>query len=114
MEADIRMGKVPFYALDTFPHGISRSSYFNKCESEVLIRYGATLQRLLDGSLSPISDDEKNFINQMNGHDESYLYSVKLWKKYLAAVEKRRTFHGFSASSQMLEQPVNVLTTVNG
>lgn len=100
METAIRVGKNPFYASDVFPYGLSRSSYFNKRESEDLIKYGQTLLDLQSGTLTPENEDELAFLSELRSDDESQSYSVKLWKKYLQAVEKRGTFHGFSMSNR--------------
>lgn len=102
METAIRVGKTPFYATDVFPYGLSRSSYFNKRESDELIKYGQTLLDLQTGVLTPENEDELTFLSELRSDEESQSYSVKLWKKYLQAVEKRGTFHGFSMSNRFM------------
>lgn len=83
METAIRKGKAPFYASDVFPYGLSRSSYFNKRESQYLIDYGHTLSGLHKGILTPENAEEVEFIEALNTDCETSLYSVRLWKKYL-------------------------------
>ncbi|QOL25629.1 DUF413 domain-containing protein [Thalassotalea sp. LPB0316] len=100
METAIRPGKVPFFATDVFPYGISRSSYFNKRESDELIKYGHTFLSLQNGTMEPENAEEAAFVADLTSSEPSALYSVKLWQKYLAAVSKRGTFHGFSMSSR--------------
>lgn len=100
METAIRKGSIPFYASDVFPNGLSRSSFFNKRESDELIQYGHTFSCLQNGLLTPENEEEVCFVAELNSDIESTLYSVRLWKKYLAAVNKRGTFHGFSMSSR--------------
>lgn len=100
METTIRKGSIPFYASDVFPYGLSRSSYFNKRESEELIQYGHTLSGLQNGFLTPENEEEVNFVMELNSDHENTLYLVRLWRKYLLTVEKRGTFHGFSKSSR--------------
>ncbi len=103
MKTSIRMGKSNFYGDSIFTYGLSRSGYFNMRESEELAKYGNTFEGLWDGSLSPINEEEKQFINAMKSADESELYSVYLWKKYLAALDKSRVHHGFSMSKGRAE-----------
>lgn len=103
METAIRKGVIPFYASEVFPYGLSRSSYFNKRESEELITYGHTFLSLQNGSVTPLNEEEVVFLNELNSELESSLYAVKLWKKYLNAVQKSRTFHGFSMSDRFQE-----------
>ncbi|RHW74936.1 DUF413 domain-containing protein [Colwellia sp. RSH04] len=100
METAIRKGKITFYASDIFPHGLSRSSYFNKREAEELMMYGHTFSGLQDGSLSPENEEEAAFVTEINSNEEVTLYSVKLWHKYLSVVANKGVFHGFSMSSR--------------
>ncbi|MGJ8692672.1 MAG: DUF413 domain-containing protein [Thalassotalea sp.] len=100
METSIRMGSSPFYATDIFPRGLSRSSYFNKRESEELIRYGQTLTGLQAGTLTPENEEELQFIQDLSSAECSSLYPVKLWRKYLNAIQKSKTFHGFSHNTR--------------
>ncbi len=99
MNTSIRIGKSPFYGDQTFSHGLSRSGYFNKRESDELIQYGLTLSGLADGTLAPENEEEVQFVADLQSSEESSLYSVKLWKKYLKSVEKSRIHHGFAKSS---------------
>lgn len=99
VDTNIRKGKVRFYGDAIFTHGLSRSSYFNRRESLELEEYGHTLFGLVNGSIIPENEDEQRFVSEMKlDHDISY-YPVKLWKKYLAAVDKSKVHHGFSKSS---------------
>lgn len=107
MKTSIRMGKSNFYGDSIFTYGLSRSGYFNMRESDELAKYGNTFQGLWDGSLSPINEEEKQFINAMKSANESELYSVYLWKKYLAALDKSRVHHGFSMSTAKTAEPSN-------
>jgi len=100
METSIRAGAYPFYATDVFPRGLARSSYFNKRESDHLICFGQTLMALQSGQLTPINEEESQFIADINSEEESEMYAVKLWKKYLHATQKSKTFHGFSPCSR--------------
>ena len=105
MNTSIRIGKNMFYGDNSFPHGISRSGHFNKRESEELAIFGKTFEGLCNSSLSPVNDEEVQFLDAMNSNGESDLYSVNLWRKYLAAVDKSRVHHGFSMSNGKTRDP---------
>ena len=98
METSIRKGSKPFFGDTIFSHGISRSGYFNKRESEELQEYGATFEALLSGVLAPENAEESAFISGMQTQNESDLYAVRLWNKYLQSVIKSKCHHGFMIS----------------
>lgn len=105
MKTLIRKGQSTFFGDNSFPHGISRSGYFNKRESEELALYGKTFEALYNGNLLPENEEEVQFVAAMHTGDESHLYPAKLWKKYLDAVEKSRIHHGFSMSNGKTRDP---------
>lgn len=107
MKTSIRVGKSLFYGDNSFTYGLSRSGHFNKRESDELAMYGNTFEGLCDGSLSPINDEEIQFVNVMKDDIESDLYFVNLWKRYLVAVDKSRIHHGFSISKVKTKEPNN-------
>lgn len=99
MQTTIRPGQSTFFGDSSFPHGISRSGYFNKRESDELAQYGKTFEALQQGKLLPENEEEIHFVAAMHTSDESHLYAARLWKKYLDAVDKSRVHHGFSMSN---------------
>lgn len=99
MNTTIRKGYAPFYGDQIFPHGLSRSGYFNKRESLELEEYGTSFTALASGAFTPENEEEALFVKEMQSSEESTLPAVKLWKKYLASVEKSRIHHGFANSS---------------
>ena len=105
MKTSIRKGQSTFFGDSSFPHGISRSGYFNKRESEELALYGKTFEGLQTGKLLPDNEEEIQFVGAMLTTDESHLYAARLWKKYLAALEKSHSFHGFSMSNGKSREP---------
>lgn len=100
METAIRQGKIPFYAGDTFPYGLSRSGYFSIGESEELIKYGDTLYGLHNGLLSPENAEEAMFVAELNSDETATLDAVKLWKKFLMAITKSNSFYSLSPSKK--------------
>jgi len=107
MNTTIRRGKVCFYGDKVFPHGISRSSYFNRRESEELRLYGHTFEALLNGTIQPENEEETHFVEDMLSDDESSLYPVQLWRKYLTVIKQSKTHHGFAKSYGREIEPFN-------
>ncbi|WP_169303004.1 DUF413 domain-containing protein [Thalassotalea mangrovi] len=99
MLTNIRKGSAPFYGDQAFSHGLSRSGYFNRRESQELLEYGHTLLSLSQGVLMPENEEEALFVAEMQQADEGTLYPARLWKKYLAAVEKSKIRYGFSKAN---------------
>ncbi len=87
METAIRKGFSPFYATDLFPAGLAHSNYFTESESEVLIQYGHTFSSLQSGKLTPVNEEEVEFLEELNSGLENTIYTVALWKKYLSIAE---------------------------
>jgi len=100
METSIRAGAYPFLRNRCISKRASEKHYFNKRESDHLICFGQTLMALQSGQLTPINEEESQFIADINSEEESEMYAVKLWKKYLHATQKSKTFHGFSPCSR--------------
>lgn len=100
METAIRQGKIPFYASDTFPYGLSRSGYFSIGESEELTKYGDTLYGLHNGLLSPENAEEAMFVAKLNSDETATLDAVKLWKKFLIVITKSNSFYSLSPSKK--------------
>ncbi|GAA5141846.1 DUF413 domain-containing protein [Thalassotalea piscium] len=112
MDTTIRIGSRMFLGDITFSHGISRSGYFNKRESLDLEMYGLTLEGLYSGVLSPTNEEEQLFVDQVMVDEPSNVYAVKLWKKYLEAIQKSKRRHGFMASESKSSAPAPALAEV--
>ena len=112
MDTTIRMGNRLFLGDITFSHGISRSGYFNKRESIDLEMYGLTLEGLYSGLLTATNEEEQQFVDQVMLDEVSNFYPVKLWKKYLDAVQKSKRRHGFLASESKNSVPAPAVAEV--
>ena len=97
MKTLIRKGQRTFYGDSAFPHGIARSGYFNLRKSQELEEYGDTLEGLATGRVMSDNAEETRFIAEVN-EKHSDLYPVRLWQKYLKAVKKLKSRHGFMLS----------------
>ena len=110
MITTIRQGTRAFYGDIVFPHGISRSGFFNKRESEELIAYGETLQKLALEQLTPCNNEEQQFIEALNTPTNNDFYPAKLWQKYTLAVETTKRRHGFiNSSTRSSHHPIESL-----
>lgn len=112
MDTSIRKGERAFYGDSIFPYGIARSGFFNKRESDELNNYGNTFQRLISGDLSPENEEESLFIEQVRAPETIQLYAAKLWHKYLEAVQKSKTRHGFIKSESKETIAASILASV--
>lgn len=99
MDTLIRKGTSPFYGEECYAHGLSRSGNFNKRESDELMEYGHTFSGLSKGTIEPINEEEIRFVADMLTTDESSLYTVRLWKKYIQSIEKSKIHHGFAKNA---------------
>lgn len=81
----IRKGSRPYFDDIHFPRGFSRSGEFTVSESILMNDYGHTLKSLHDGILMPENEEEKRFIEVLNGSQEAQSQVEKTWLKYLRA-----------------------------
>jgi hypothetical protein len=89
MNENIKTGSRPFYDDVNFVGGIARSGFFTRKEASDLIDYGYRLQQLVQGVISPETEDEQRFVEEISEQKTTdILYATKLWQKYLASVEK--------------------------
>jgi uncharacterized protein YifE (UPF0438 family) len=101
MAAEIRLGGRKFYDDEHFPGGIDRAGFFTIPEANFLINYGYTLNGLYCGELTPTNEVEQRFVDGVMSDEESAVYEVRLWRKYLKALYK--VSHRASANSSRNE-----------
>ena len=56
---------------------------FNHNEIEILEKYGHWFKALVDGTLEPFTESQKNFISVFNGTESPVSVEEKAWFKYL-------------------------------
>ena len=61
--------------------------------------YGVTLKQLYEGTLMPESDDEKRFIQAVNGEVEALSPYEIVWKKYIKLIAPK-VFYTMSGRSK--------------
>lgn len=88
----IRLGERPFHDDVNYPRGFSRSGDFSINDSAILKDYGTTMKQLYDGTLLPVNEAEKQFVEVVNGKAEARNAYERVWLKYIQKTSKR-TFH---------------------
>ena len=63
----IRLSAKPYIDRQKFPYGFRKSGDFSITEADLLTNYGKTLLGLESGELLPESEDEKHFVEFING-----------------------------------------------
>lgn len=91
MRVNVRKQQINFYDDLNFPEGFRRSGVFTILEAEFLTQNGMLMQALYDGRVAPESDEEVEFVEAIQNRQSSQQLSVKVWNKYLLAVENKRS-----------------------
>ncbi len=72
-----------FYDDKNFPRGFDRSGVFTISEASILENYGRTMSGLQAGTLSPIDENEKQFLMEVRGEIQTTSTFGQCWRKYL-------------------------------
>ncbi|KLV04055.1 hypothetical protein ABT56_15645 [Photobacterium aquae] len=72
-----------FYDDKNFPRGFNRSGVFTVNEAQLLENYGRTMRGLAEGSLSPETPAEQEFVAEVKGDTELQSNYAKCWMKYI-------------------------------
>ncbi|WP_064609192.1 DUF413 domain-containing protein [Photobacterium sp. J15] len=72
-----------FYDDKNFPRGFNRSGVFTITEARLLEDYGRTMRGLYDGTLTPVSNSEHQFIAAIHGELNIQSDYAKCWLKYI-------------------------------
>lgn len=78
-----------FFDKVNFPYGFTRSGDFTKAQAEILESCGNTLQALEQGTMQPISEEHKNFIDVCNGHRLAETAVEKAWMCYRTVLQSK-------------------------
>ncbi|WP_018982029.1 DUF413 domain-containing protein [Salinimonas chungwhensis] len=96
---DIRISPKPFMDRAKFPYGFRKSGDFSICEADLLSRYGTTLLALEKQELSPQSQDEKQFVDFVQGKAAAQTTLEKAWQKYVQLARGKRNFYTLHSSA---------------
>ncbi|GAC16104.1 DUF413 domain-containing protein [Aliiglaciecola lipolytica] len=85
-----------FSDVKNYPYGFSRSGDFSINESKALSQYGALYAALVDGVISPETEDDHHFIDSAFGKVEPETVSERAWLKYQKRISRPKlgSFYG--------------------
>ena len=76
----------PFNDFQHFARGVRRSGDFTINESELLEKYGSAMMELYKGVRKPKTDEEKVFLEQLNGNEVITDRYARIFSKYLKVI----------------------------
>lgn len=88
-----------FYDSRNFPRGFSRSGDFSLREAELLTRYGALLNDLSQGRMTPANPAQERLLAVVQGQAEAEHTLEKLWLKYLGKTSRPTIRYSCAMSS---------------
>ena len=95
----IRLSAKPYIDRQKFPYGFRKSGDFSITEADLLTNYGKTLLGLESGELLPESEDEKHFVEFINGKVEAANNLEKAWAKYVRLARGKKHFYTLHSSA---------------
>lgn len=108
MVKDVRKRRADFFDDNNFPKGFRRSGCFTILEAEFLQQNGHLMQALFDGQLQPETREEHEFVDAFTSDDGSELLSVKVWRKYQAAILGKKSERIFMSKYSGQNGVINV------
>lgn len=75
-----------------FPYGFARSGMFTKNQTLVLERNGVAYTELANGTRTPVTEDEKNFVAFCKGDKPAESEHEKVWKTYLSQIGRKVSY----------------------
>lgn len=82
-----------------YPYGFSRSGDFSINESKALSQYGCLIAALVDGKLSPETDEDKQFLASAYGKAEAESVAEKAWLKYQKRINRPKMGNIYGSKS---------------
>jgi uncharacterized protein YifE (UPF0438 family) len=83
--------KKPFADKRNYPYGFARSGDFSINEAKLLQAHGSLFAALVDGKITPETDDEQQYLESALGHREPATPQEKAWLKYQARINRPKT-----------------------
>ncbi|USD37985.1 DUF413 domain-containing protein [Ferrimonas sp. SCSIO 43195] len=75
-----------------FPRGFARSGHFTLNEAALLEHYGQRLRALAEGTQTPASAQEQQFVAVAKGERPADNKLEQAWTKYIAKSQRRKLF----------------------
>ncbi|MEW9796572.1 DUF413 domain-containing protein [Alteromonas sp. CYL-A6] len=95
----IRESQKVFTDRAKFPYGFRKSGDFSIAEADLLSRYGTTMLGLETGELMPETDDERAFVDFIQGKKEASNGAEKVWAKYVRLARGKKHFYTLHSSA---------------
>lgn len=86
-----------------FPYGFSRSGDFSISESQRLQQYGCLFAALIDGQLSPQTEQDQEFLAAAHGDAPTDNPNYKAWIKYQTLINRPKTGSFYGRNKPQLE-----------
>ncbi|NIB41887.1 DUF413 domain-containing protein [Pseudomaricurvus alkylphenolicus] len=77
-----------YWGTEHFPYGLAKSGQFTRQQVELLERHGYAYEALASGERTPITPEEKSFLQFCQGEQEPDSAHEKAWDRYLREVSK--------------------------
>lgn len=91
-----------FYAEAHFPYGIARSGEFNSVQSALLEKHGVVYQGLHTGELTPVNDEERDFVEVCKGLKEPQTLHERAWVRFCQKIQAKPIPKGLSVGPDLI------------
>ncbi|KXJ58022.1 DUF413 domain-containing protein [Alteromonas sp. KUL42] len=81
----------PFVDRRNYPYGFARSGDFSINESKLLQAHGSLFAALVDGKITPSSDEEQAYLESALGHRDPATPQERVWLKYQSRINRPKT-----------------------
>lgn len=92
-----QLTKKPFNDYKNYPYGFSRSGDFSIKEAGILERNGSLLLALTNGDIPAERNEDKLFLQVINGATETDNEIFKVWVKYLRKINRQKVVSIYGA-----------------
>lgn len=90
-----------FYDNQNYPQGFQRSGDFTRAQAQLLESKGVALKALHEGSQTPTTAEEEQFVLFCQNQGEATTEVEKTWIQYLNALKRKQIY--FTASSAAVD-----------
>ena len=83
-----------------FPRGFARSGYFTIKEAQLLENCGRTMKALFEGLTLPQTEEEQQFVDEINGRRAVESTYASCWLKYLNKINHKHVVFNLCSTSR--------------
>jgi uncharacterized protein YifE (UPF0438 family) len=88
-----------------YPYGFSRSGDFSINESKALGQYGCLIAALVDGQLTPETEEDERFLKTAYGQLDPETAAEKAWSKYQKRINRPKMGNIYGSKSVASDDP---------